>query len=126
MIKRSVGNVALGPLYDPIAVSVCQDGGIGARLRLRIGGKLGVESGSPIDVDCTVVGLSNRVVQTLNGGPSNLGACAGIRIHLDDDSHTSSSGDGIEVTLTTRRVQAGSPELFTGVGIDPPVSASSS
>ncbi len=119
LIERNLGNVAVGPLYDPIAVSVCQDGGIGARLRLRIGGKLGVESGSPIDVDCTVVGLSNRVVQTLNGGPSSLGACAGIRIHLDDNSHTNSSGHGIEVTLTTRRVQAGSPELFTGVGIDP-------
>ncbi len=113
LIERNLGNVALGPLYDPISVSVCQDGGIGARLRLRIGGKLGAESGEPIDVECTVIGLSNRVVQTLNGGPSSLGACAGVRIHLETDE------DGIDVTLTTRRVQAGSPELFSGVGIDP-------
>ena len=115
LIERGIGNVAVGPLYDPIAVSVCQDGGIGARLRLRIGGKLGPESGDPLDVDCTVIGLSNRVVQTLNGGPSSLGACAAVRIHLDGDNNE----DGIDVMLTTRRVQAGSPELFSGAGIDP-------
>jgi len=113
LINRGIGNVAVGPLYDPIAVSVCQDGGTGARLRLRIGGKLGPESGDPLDVDCTVIGLANRVVQTLNGGPSSLGACAAVRIHVPGDDH------GIEVLLTTRRVQAGSPELFSGAGIDP-------
>ena len=85
LIDRRIANVALGPLYDPIAVSICQDGGIGAHLRLRIGGKLGPESGAPVDVDCTVIGLSNRVVETLNGGPSSLGACAAIRIPIDGD-----------------------------------------
>ena len=113
LIKRRIGNVAVGPLYDPIAVTVCQDGGIGARLRLRVGGKLGPESGAPLDVDCTVIGLSNRVLQTLNGGPSSLGPCAAIRVHVDGND------DGIDVMLTTRRVQAGSPELFSGAGIDP-------
>ena len=115
LMRRRVGGVALGPLYDPGAVGICQDGGIGARLRLRIGGKLGPESGTPLDIDCTVIGLSNRVVQTLNGGPSSLGACAAVRIHIDRDG----TAPGIEIVLTTRRVQAGSPELFTGVGIDP-------
>jgi microcystin degradation protein MlrC len=115
LLDRRIANVALGPLYDPIAVSICQDGGVGAQLRLRVGGKLGPESGDPIDVDCTVIGLSNRVVQTLNGGPSSLGACAAIRIAVESDA----SGAGIEIMLTQRRVQAGSPELFSGAGIDP-------
>ena len=115
LIRRRIDNVAVGPLYDPIAVMVCQDGGIGARLRLRVGGKLGPESGAPLDVDCTVIGLSNRVIQTLNGGPSSLGACAAVRIHIDGNDR----GEGIDVMLTNRRVQAGSPELFSGVGIDP-------
>jgi microcystin degradation protein MlrC len=115
LLERGLTSVALGPLYDPGAVAICQDGGVGARLRLRIGGKLGPESGAPLDVDCTVVGLSDRVVQTLNGGPSHLGACAAIRVAVPGDT----SGDGIDVMLTSRRVQAGSPELFTGVGIEP-------
>jgi len=114
LINRGIANVAVGPLYDPIAVGICQDGGTGARLRLRIGGKLGPESGAPLDVDCTVIGLSSRVVQTLNGGPSSLGPCAAVRIHIDSDL----SKRGIDVVLASRRVQAGSPELFGGVGID--------
>jgi microcystin degradation protein MlrC len=113
LIRRRVTSVALGPLFDPGAVGVCQDGGVGARLRLRIGGKLGPESGAPLDVDCTVTGLSDRVVQTLNGGPSGMGACAAVRVHIPGDDA------GIDVMLTSRRVQAGSPELFTGVGIEP-------
>jgi microcystin degradation protein MlrC len=115
LIKRRVTSVALGPLYDPGAVAVCQDGGVGARLRLRIGGKLGPESGAPLDLDCSVIGLSDRVVQILNGGPSSLGECAAIRVHVPADR----SNAGIDVMLTSRRVQAGSPELFIGVGIEP-------
>jgi microcystin degradation protein MlrC len=115
LIRRGVSAVALGPLYDPGAVAICHDGGIGARLQLRIGGKLAPESGAPVDVDCTVTGLSNRVTQTLNGGPASLGVCAAIRIHRND---AAADTPGIDVMLTSRRVQAGSPELFTGVGIE--------
>lgn len=115
LIRRRLTSAALGPLYDPGAVAICQDGGVGARLRLRVGGKLGPESGAPLDVDCTVIGLSDRVLQSLNGGPSSLGACAAVRVHVTDDA----ADMGIDVMLTSRRVQAGSPELFTGVGIEP-------
>ncbi len=96
--------------------SICQDGGLGARLRLRIGGKLGPESGAPLDVDCTVIGLSNRVVQTLNGGPSSLGACAAIRIHdrrectrrrhRSDADRTTRAG---RITGTVQRRRASTP-----------------
>jgi len=113
LLRRGIGSAALGPLYDPAAVAICHDGGSGARLQLRIGGKLGPESGAPLDVACTVTGLSNRVVQTLNGGPSSLGRCAAITIAVPGQS------DGIDVLLTSRRVQAGSPAMFTGVGIEP-------
>lgn len=114
LIRRRVASVALGPLYDPGAVAICHDGGIGSRLQLRIGGKLAPESGSAVDVQCTVTGLSDRVLQTLNGGPSSLGACAAVRVHLDADA----DAPGIDVVLASRRVQAGSPELFTSVGVE--------
>jgi microcystin degradation protein MlrC len=113
LLRRGIGSVALGPLYDPGAVAICHDGGVGAHLKLRIGGKLGPESGAPVDLACTVTGLSKRVVQQLNGGPSSLGECAAVNVPVDG------SADGIDVLLTSRRVQAGSPEMFTGVGIEP-------
>lgn len=113
VIDRAIDGVALGPLYDPAAVTICHDAGQGAHLRLRIGGKLGVESGTAIDCDCEVIGVAERVLQTLNGGPSNLGRCAAVRIRTREGRGT------IEVVLTSKRVQAGSPELFTALGIDP-------
>ncbi len=112
VLERGIGNVAIGPVYDPGAVAICHDAGPGAHLELRIGGKLGPESGEPVDCTCTVIDVAERVVQTLNGGPSNLGRSASVRIG-------SSAAGAIEVTLTSKRVQAGSPELFTQLGIDP-------
>jgi microcystin degradation protein MlrC len=108
LLARDVSSAALGPLYDPGSVDVCHDAGAGAQIRLRIGGKLARESGPPVDVDCTVLAVAERVVQTLNGGPSELGRAAAVRI-----------GAGIDVVLTAKRVQAGSPELFTRLGIEP-------
>lgn len=113
LLDRGVASAALGPLYDPGAVRICQDAGIGARLGLRVGGKLAPESGCPLDVRAEVIGLSDRVVQRLNGAPAQLGACAGIRVLLDGER------PGPWVVLASNRVQAGSPELFTELGIDP-------
>lgn len=113
LLDRGIDAAALGPLYDPGAVRICQDAGLGARLPLRIGGKLAPESGSPVDVRVEVIGLADRLLQTLNAAPANLGACAGVRVLLDGDR------PGPAVVLASRRVQAGSPELFTGLGIEP-------
>jgi microcystin degradation protein MlrC len=112
LIARGIGDCALGPLYDPGAVAICHDAGQGAAVRLRIGGKLGPDSGAPVDVECTVIAVADRVLQRLNGGPSSLGACASINIPV-------AGTRGIDVVLTDRRVQAGSPELFTKLGVDP-------
>jgi microcystin degradation protein MlrC len=108
LLNRRVTDVALGPLYDPGSVDICHDAGRGARLNLRVGGKVAADSGPPVDVDCTVLAVADRLMQTLNGGPSNLGRVAAIRI------------DGrIDVVLASKRVQAGSPEIFSQLGVDP-------
>jgi microcystin degradation protein MlrC len=53
MLDRGVTAAALGAIWDPIAVAVCADAGVGARLRLRIGGKSGPASAQPLDVGTT-------------------------------------------------------------------------
>ena len=40
MLERGITQAALGPIWDPVAVSFCFDAGEGARLPLRIGGAL--------------------------------------------------------------------------------------
>jgi microcystin degradation protein MlrC len=115
LLERPPRSIALGPLYDPGSVAICQDAGPGAVLRLRVGGKLCADSGAPVDVTVQVLATSDRVTQLLNGGPSNLGACAAIRILRDDVGED----DAFDLVISSRRTQAGSPELFTELGVDP-------
>jgi len=106
VIERGLKDVAIGPLWDPVAVGFCGDAGVGARLALRIGGKCGPQSGDPLDVTVDVRGLSDRLVQRGLGRPSVLGRGAWVE------------ADGVHLILVERREQAFSPDLFTNIGLD--------
>jgi microcystin degradation protein MlrC len=118
MIRRGIENAAIGPLWDPVMVEICQDAGVGERLRLRIGGKLGPTSGEPVDVEVTVLGLSDQLENTIGGVPISLGAAAGVKVHLGGEFGDAPER-GIDVVLTARRGQGYSTSIFSGVGIDP-------
>lgn len=109
--ERGIGNAAIGPLYDPGAVKLCHDAGVGARMALRIGGKLCPESGQPVDAQVEVLAVVEDLVQTLNAAPAHMGRCAAVQIDPERD--------GPLLVLCSHRIQAGSPELFTELGIDP-------
>jgi microcystin degradation protein MlrC len=104
--ERGMRDVAIGPLWDPVAVNFCRDAGVGARLALRIGGKCGPESGDPLDLSVEVRGLSDQLVQRGLGRPSVLGRAAWVE------------ADGVHVILVERREQGFSPDLFTNMGLD--------
>ena len=107
LIARDAQDAALGPIWDPIAVRLCFDAGIGASFPLRFGGKIGPASGTPVDAVVTVTGLARDCHQSFGPTQSPLGDCAAIRI------------GGIEVVLITNRTQALGLELFRNVGIEP-------
>jgi len=107
MVERGIGNAALGPLWDPIAVRIAFDAGVGAQLPLRIGGKISALSGDPIDLHCTVKALTPSLVQTgLSNTPTPMGDCALVE------------ANGIEILLVTLRNQAMGTDLFTGAGCE--------
>ena len=107
LVERGITNVALGPMWDPIAARIAFDAGEGARLAMRIGGKIGPLSGDPIDLDCTVKALFNDMVMTgLANAPTALGDCALVE------------SNGIEIVLITLRNQAMGTDLFTQLGCD--------
>ncbi|RYY60335.1 MAG: M81 family peptidase, partial [Comamonadaceae bacterium] len=62
MVERGIRDAAVGPLWDPIAVRIAFDAGEGARLAMRLGGKIGPLSGDPIDLVCTVKALQTDMV----------------------------------------------------------------
>lgn len=106
LIEREIAGAAVAPLWDPMAVRHCFSAGVGARFRLRIGGKTGAMSGAPLDADIEVIGLARHVSQTYGPALTNVGDVAAVR-----------RGDVI-VILNTSRTQALGPELFTAVGVD--------
>ncbi len=108
LLRREVANAALGPLCDPMVVRLAFAAGVGAKLELRIGGKLGPVSGDPLDVIGTVRALQPALVMSgLAGTSAPLGDCALVQI------------DGVEVVLSSVRCQGIDIDLFTQLGCDP-------
>lgn len=107
LVERGIRDAALGPIWDPVAVRIASDAGVGARLAMRIGGKISPLSGQPMDLICTVKALHPAMVMTgLSGTPALLGDCALLE------------ADGIEMVLVSLRNQALDTDLFTQLGCD--------
>jgi microcystin degradation protein MlrC len=103
LLERRVERACLGPLWDPVAVRFCHLAGPGARLSLRIGGKVGPISGPPLDVEAEVLAVAEGARQRFGPGCTQLGDVAAIRV--------------VEVLLNATRTQAFDPALFTDHGI---------
>ena len=107
LIEKNVESACLGPIWDPIAVRICFDAGLGARIGLRFGGKIAPSSGQPVDAEVEIIGLKRDAWQKFGPTQVPVGDCAAVRI------------GGVEVVLISKRTQATGLELFTNVGIDP-------
>ncbi len=107
MVERGIVNAAIGPIWDPVAVRIAFDAGVGARLMLRIGGKIGPLSGDPLDLDCRVKAVKHDLVMTgLAGAPTPVGDGALVE------------AQGIEIVLIALRNQAMDTDVFTQLGCD--------
>lgn len=107
MLERGISNAAVGPLWDPVAVRIAFDAGVGATLMMRIGGKISALSGDPLDAECIVRALiEDMTMSGLAGAPTRLGDCALVETA------------GIEIVLITLRNQALGTDLFTQLGCD--------
>ena len=107
LIDNKVENACIGPIWDPIAVRICFDAGLGEKIDLRFGGKIAVTSGQPIDADVEIVGLKRDAWQSFGPTMVPVGDCAAVRV------------GGVDVVLIANRTQATGLELFTNLGIDP-------
>ena len=106
MLEAGLRDAVIGCIWDPVAVSFCQAGGVGARMALRVGGKSGPASGMPLDLDVVVRGLSDDHWETgLTENRLALGASAWVQ------------AGGIHIVLTSERQQTFHPDAFTGLGL---------
>ena len=105
-IEAGIRDAAIVPLWDPLAVRICHQVGVGARLRLRIGGKYEPHSGPALDVDAKVLLVAeNSWQEHLPGERIDIGDVAVVGV------------EGIEVLLTSRRTNLYSLSLMSRHGI---------
>lgn len=106
LVAHKAKGAAVGPVWDPVAVSFCREAGVGARMRLRVGGKCGATSGPPVDLDVVVRGVADDHEQTgLSGSRASFGPSAWVE------------ADGIHLLLITNRQQGFHPDAFEGLGL---------
>jgi microcystin degradation protein MlrC len=111
LIERKVGGVAIAPFWDQLATHAASEAGVGARLKLRLGGKMGPASGDPVDAAVTVKGFVRDAFQPWGKAIVPLGNVAWLRIGDRDD-------EAIDVIVNDQREQALSPSCFTAAGLD--------
>ena len=107
LIDHGATSVAVGTIWDPIAVQICFAAGEGAEIALRFGAKSAPETGSPIDKRVKVVRLVRDAQMRFGESFAPFGDAAVVAF------------DGIEVILNSTRAQSFDPSLFSAMGIDP-------
>ncbi|KRA47442.1 M81 family metallopeptidase [Devosia sp. Root635] len=107
LMARGIKDVAVGTIWDPIAVQICFAAGEGAEIPLRFGAKSAPNTGSPIDRRVTVKRLVRNAEMRFGESFAPFGDAAWI------------SFDGIDVILNSTRAQSFDPSLFAVMGIEP-------
>jgi microcystin degradation protein MlrC len=111
LLERGVENAALAMIWDPIAVDQAFAAGAGATLKVRLGGKMGRQSGDPLDLEASVAALAPNLVQRWPQTEGHLdvpvGECARLTV------------DGLDVVVSSTRHQVLGLDAFSALGIDP-------
>lgn len=106
LIKAGAEGVLFGFLWDPIAVRLCEEAGEGASLQLRVGGKIGPMSGSPLDLDVSVL----RIVKDAGVSYGDGRQAMGTAVLLD--------AGNAHVVINSIRTQTFHPDGYSQFGID--------
>jgi microcystin degradation protein MlrC len=103
--------VALAALHDPAAVAACYAAGLGAGLRLEIGGRAHPTSGPPVGGDWRVTHLGDG--RYVNEGAMSPGARGTL-------GRTATVVQGtVSVILSEHRAQTLDPGVFRAGGVEP-------
>jgi microcystin degradation protein MlrC len=112
LLERGVEEAAIAILYDPEVVKIAKKAGQGARLPVRVGGKMGIYSGNPVDIDVTVRSIVDNYVQAFpqrKGNPWLFPAGDVVALQCS----------GIDLIVSSERCQCFAPSIFSDLGVDP-------
>lgn len=106
-LDHGLRDTAFAPIYDPGCVSIAFAAGEGARLKMRIGGKMSKHSGQPVDAAVRVIRLEENLKLDFAGTVIPVGRAAAV----------SMDSAGVELVLLERRHQALETGIFDKMGI---------
>ena len=110
LLEHKVRDAAMAIFYDPQVVKLAIAAGVGAELQVRLGGKMGVTSGDPLDLKVTINAIkkdySHRFPQE-QGEPLLIPIGDTIAIRCA----------GIDIVVSNERCQCYSPCIFDDLGI---------
>lgn len=113
LMKAKVKNVGIAIIPDREAVQKAINSGVGSKITLSLGGKLGPKekTGGPVQVTAIVKTITDG--KFINKGPMRKGILNNIgrTVVLDVD--------GIEIIVPEHRIQPIDAEIFRRVGIEP-------
>jgi len=107
IVDRAVPDVLTGLYWDPVSVRFCKEAGEGGSFDLRIGGKVGVASGDPVDLKVTVRKIIEDARQPFAGSFAPMG-----------DAVWLSTDNNLDIVINANRVQTFHPDAFEQFGID--------
>ncbi len=110
LLDHGVENAGIAFLYDPEAVRIVKAAGAGARLPLRVGGKTGPSSGSPVDLEVRVLGIREHYQHDF---PQDDGEA----VMFDMGDVAAVEARGIYLLLASRRSQCFSHSAFRDFGL---------
>lgn len=106
VLARGMRDVAIGIFWDPVLVRMVSDVGVGGVMQVRLGGKVDVTSGDPIDLKVTVRGLRENMHQMM--GETEMAMGTGVWLEHE----------GVHMVLSDLRTQAFHPRGFSDLGLD--------
>ena len=112
LLDHQVQDAAIAILYDPEVVKLAQTAGEGARLLVRLGGKMGAASGEPLDLTVSVGTIRKKYLHKCpqqSGAPIKIPAGDVVALHCQ----------GIDIVVSSERCQCFSPCIFEDLGVNP-------
>ena len=105
VLARGMTDIALGLFWDPVVVRMCREVGVGATLDIRLGGKVGVMSGDPVDLKVTVRTVGEDMYQNMGETMMAMGNAVWLET------------GGVHLVVNDVRTQCFHPVAFTGLGV---------
>jgi microcystin degradation protein MlrC len=111
LLRHRAQEAAVGVIWDPEAAAAAHRAGVGARIRLRLGGSASVPGDAPLEGEFEIAHLSDGHFRfdgpMLNGMQGELGLVACLRI------------EGVRIAVSTIKMQVFDRNLFRVAGIEP-------